>query len=162
MADFSYPEEYLPETPSIDFNEVSNSTQTGGCAPTPPDEDSVDRALNGFIADKQAILYDGDDAFHGKSGYDALEAAPAVNDRLSDLRQEALDSAPNDFQRALLGERLDAQLDEARDGIGRRVEQAGVEAQLQTLDDRYAMLQAEAAYDHNDPDKIESLVLRSE
>ena len=49
--------------------------------------------MNGFIADKQAILYDGDDAFHGKTGYDALEAAPAVNERLLDLRQSALDSA---------------------------------------------------------------------
>ena len=62
----------------------------------------------------------------------------------------------------MLGERLDAQLDEARDGIGRRVEQAGVEAQLQTLDDRYAMLRAEAAFDHNDPDKIESLAMVAE
>ena len=162
MPKFTYPD-YLPEG----FDPSSNSIQTGGFTPAPPpdttlDEDGVDRALNGFIADKQAILYDGDDAFHGKTGYDALEAAPAINDRLSDLRQEALDSAPNDFQRALLGERLDAQLDEARDGIGRRVEQAGIEAQLQTLDDRYAMLQAEAAYDHNDPGKIEGLAMVAE
>ena len=161
MAGFTYPD-YLPETPPSDFGDVSNSIQTGGFDPAPPpdtalDEDGVDRALNGFIADKQAILYDGDDAFHGKTGYDALEAAPAVNDRLSDLRQEALDNAPNDYQRTVLGERLDAQLDEARDGIGRRLEQADTEAQLQTIDDRYGMLRAEAAYDHNDPDKIEGL-----
>ena len=157
MPEFTYPD-YLPEG----FDPSSNSTQTGGFEPSPPpdttrDDDGVDRALNGFIADKQAILYDGDAAFHGKTGYDALEAAPAVDERLLDLRQEALDNAPNDYQRTVLGERLDAQLDEARDGIGRRLEQADTEAQLQTIDDRYGMLRAEAAYDHNDPDKIEGL-----
>src|SRR5580658_2063687 len=94
---------------------------------TSPDTSAVDphqveSLVNGFIANKQAALFDAPDAYYRTSGADAVTGAPAIVGQLNALRQATLDSVGDDATRTALEPRLDAHLDDALDGISRHVE----------------------------------------
>ena len=91
-------------------------------ASPPVDDHRVEGLVNGFIAGKQDALFDAPDAYYRQQGADALDGAPAIAQRLQDLRSATLDQARDDGERAALAPRLDAHLDDAMDGIGRHLE----------------------------------------
>jgi len=71
MADFVWPD-WLPTAPEL--------------PPPPVDPHRIEGLANRFIAASQDALHTGPDALVGKSGADAIEAAPAVAEQLSGLR----------------------------------------------------------------------------
>src|SRR5580658_8635614 len=116
---------------------------------TSPDTSAVDphqveSLVNGFIANKQAALFDSSDAYYRTSGADAVNGAPTVVNQLNTLRQATLNSAGDDATRAALEPRLDAHLDDALDGIARHVETQRDVFHRQTLADRQSLIQRAA------------------
>ena len=90
--------------------------------PLPPvDDHRIEGLVNGFIAGKQDALFEAPDAYYRQQGADAVDGAPAIAQRLQDLRRATLEQARDDGERAALGPRLDLHLDDAMDGIGRHV-----------------------------------------
>ena len=77
--------------------------------------------------------------------------------RLQDLRSATLDLARDDSERAALGPRLDAHLDDAMDGIGRHVDAQRLVFQRNTLGTRQALIQRAAALEHDNDGKIAGL-----
>jgi len=67
MADFVWPD-WLPTAPEL--------------LPPPVDPHRIEGLANRFIAASQDALHTGPDALVGKSGADAIEAAPAVAEQL--------------------------------------------------------------------------------
>ncbi len=118
--------------------------QSSSAPPPPVDDHRVEGLVNGFIAGKQDALFDAPDAFYRQQGRDALDAAPAIAQRLQDLRTATLGQARDDGERAALGPRLDAHLDDAMDGIGRHVEAQRLVFQRNTLATRQALIQRAA------------------
>jgi soluble lytic murein transglycosylase-like protein len=121
------------------------------------DTTRAEEALNGFIAAKQHALFEAPDAFYRTQGSDAIHAAPAILDTLSKLRDDHLDGLANDAQRARLAPALDAHLDLARDDIARHVAEQSLAWQRRVAQDRIALLTKEAAYHHNDDDRIDAI-----
>jgi hypothetical protein len=121
------------------------------------DTTRAEEALNGFIAAKQHALFEAPDAFYRTQGSDAIHAAPAILDTLSKLRDDHLDGLANDAQRARLAPALDAHLDLARDDIARHVAEQSLAWQRKVAQDRIALLTKEAAYHHNDDDRIDAI-----
>src|SRR5947208_14948187 len=74
------------------------------------DRDRIESLQNGFLAATQEALHIGPDAFYRKTGQDAVEGVPVLKERLSRLREGALDRAPDEAERAALAPRLDANL----------------------------------------------------
>ena len=90
--------------------------------PTPPaDPYRVEALVNRFIAGKQEALFTAPDAFYRREAADAVDGAPAIGRRLQALRASILEQAADDGERAALGSRLDAHVEDALDGIGRHV-----------------------------------------
>jgi hypothetical protein len=68
--------------------------QSAPPAPPPPvDDHRVESLVNGFIAAKQNALFDSPDAYYRQQGRDAVDGAPAIAQRLQDLRRATLDRA---------------------------------------------------------------------
>src|SRR6185437_15626577 len=72
--------------------------------PPPVDDHRVEGLVNGFIAGKQDALFDAPDAYYRTEGADALDGAPAIAQRLQDLRSATLTLARNDGKLAGLAE----------------------------------------------------------
>jgi hypothetical protein len=125
--------------------------------PPPVDDHRVESLVNNFIAAKQDALFDAPDAYYRQRGADALDNAPAIAQRLQDLRSATLDLARDDSERAALGPRLDAHLDDAMDGIGRHVAAQRLVFQRNTLGTRQALIQRAAALEHDNDGKIAGL-----
>src|SRR6185312_3508614 len=70
--------------------------------PPPVDDHRVESLVNGFIAGKQDALFDAPDAYYRQQGADALDGAPAIAERLQDLRSATLDLARDDGERAAI------------------------------------------------------------
>src|SRR5437764_7432989 len=83
--------------------------------PPPVDDHRVEGLVNRFIAAKQEALFIAPDAFYRLEGGDALEAQPALAQRLQDLRTATLDLARDAGERAALEPRLDAHIEDATD-----------------------------------------------
>ena len=126
--------------------------------PLPPvDDHRVEGLVNGFIADKQAALVEAPDAYYRQQGAAAVDGAPALAQRLQDLRSATLDQARDDGERAALGPRLDAHVDDAMDGIGRHVAAQRLVFQRNTLRTRQALIQRAAELEHDNDGKIAGL-----
>src|SRR5512140_498439 len=125
--------------------------------PPPVDDHRVEGLVNDFIAGKQDALFTAPDAFYRSQGRDALDAAPAIAQRLQDLRGATLDQARDDGERAALGPRLDAHLDDAMDGIGRHLDAQRRVFQRNTLGTRQALIRRAAELEHDNDDKIAGL-----
>jgi hypothetical protein len=106
MAEFSFPSEWgdLPSPPSPNI-----------------DPDRIEGLQNGFLAATQDALHTAPDAFYLKRGQDAVEGAPALQERLFQMRDDALAQAKDDNERAALTPRLDANLTYIQAGIDRHV-----------------------------------------
>jgi hypothetical protein len=126
--------------------------------PLPPvDDHRVEGLVNGFIAGKQDALFDAPDAFYRSQGRDAVDGAPAIAQRLQDLRSATLDQARDDGERAALGPRLDAHVDDAMDGIGRHLDAQQQVLQRQIIATRQGLIQRAATLEHDNDDKIAGL-----
>jgi hypothetical protein len=126
--------------------------------PLPPvDDHRVEGLVNGFIAGKQDALFAAPDAYYRNQGRDALDGAPAIVQRLQDLRNTTLDQARDDGERAALAPRLAAHLDDAMDGIGRHVAAQRLVFQRNTLGTRQALIRRAAKLEHDNDDKIAGL-----
>jgi hypothetical protein len=121
------------------------------------DNTRAEEANNSFLTANQQSLFTGPDAFYGKRGYDAVQAAPAAIDGLGLLRSGLMGGLANDAQRRRLGPMLDAQIDLAKDGIARHAAQQSLVWQRKTAHDRIALLTNEAALYHHDGDLVGSL-----
>src|SRR3954471_9377470 len=126
--------------------------------PLPPvDDHRVEGLVNRFIAGKQEALFVAPDAFYRQQGGDAIDGAPAIAERLQDLRTATLDQARDDGERAALGPRLDLHIDDAMDGIGRHVAAPQTVRQRQIISERQRLIQRAAALEHDNDDKIAGL-----
>jgi len=153
MSGFEIPDWAMPQTAD---------------APPPPDPAALRRqqiadntraeqALNGFIAGKQAALFEAPDAFYRAQGEDAIHAAPMATQKLDELRRDLLDRLGNDTQRQRLAEALDAHMHLAREGMARHVAEQSLEWQRGVAQDRIALLAKEASLHHNDDELVNSL-----
>lgn len=112
----------------------------------PPDTSDVDPhrvedLVNRFIAAKQDALFTAPDAYYRTSGRDAVDGASDIVDRLDDLRNTTLQAANDDATRFVLAPRLDAHLDDARDGIDRHVTAQRDELARQIIGERQRLIQ---------------------
>jgi hypothetical protein len=135
MAKFSWPD-WLPTAPEL--------------PPPPVDPHRIEGFTNRFIAASQDALHDAPDAFFGKSGADAVEAAPAVAEQLSGLRDATLDLARNEPERQALADRLERYHSVARDDIDRHVAAQRQVLARQTIGDRQALNLRAAGLRHNE------------
>src|SRR5882672_10033439 len=85
------------------------------------DPDRLEGLHNGFLAATHDALHTSSEAFYRKTGQDAVDGVPALQEQLSQLRDAALDQAQDDGERAALAPRLDANLAYLQDGIDRHV-----------------------------------------
>jgi hypothetical protein len=143
-------------------------------APAPPVDPTIARAqaiadntyaeeaLNGFIAAKQHALFEAPDAYYRTEGSDAIYSMPSILDALEKLRTTSLDGLANDAQRDRLAPALDAHLELARGDVARHVAEQSLAWQRQTALDRIALLTKEAAFHHNDDDRITALGIAAE
>jgi len=74
------------------------------------DPDRIEGLQNGFLAATQQALHTAPDAFYRTTGQEAVEGAPALQQRRSQLRDDTLAQAKDDNERAALAPRLDANL----------------------------------------------------
>ncbi|HLG48844.1 MAG TPA: hypothetical protein VKY24_21545 [Reyranella sp.] len=95
--------------------------QSTSAPPPPVGDHRLEDLVNNFIAGKQDALFNAPDAYCRTDGADAVDGAPAIAQRLQDLRAATLDQARDDGERGALAPRLDAHMDDAMDGIGRYV-----------------------------------------
>src|SRR4051812_37920214 len=131
--------------------------QSSSPPPPPVDDHRVESLVNGFIASKQDALFDAPDAYYRTEGADAVDGAPAIAQRLQDLRRATLEQARDDGERAALGPRLDAHLDDAMDGIGRHAAAQETVRQRRIAATRQALIQRAAELEHDNDDKIAGL-----
>jgi len=134
MADFVWPD-WLPTAPEL--------------PPPPVDPHRIEGLANRFIAASQDALHTGPDALVGKSGADAIEAAPAVAEQLSGLRDATLDLARDEHERQALADRLERYHSVARDDIDRHVAGQRQAAARQTIADRQVLNLRAAGLRHN-------------
>jgi hypothetical protein len=113
----------------------------------------VEQLLNGFIAGKNQALHSADDAFYRRRGGDAIAAAPGIEQRLRALREAALEQATDD-QRFVLAQRLDAQMRDAGEGIGRHIAAQSVEWQRDTANARQALIRTAFELEPDDDEKL--------
>lgn len=130
--------------------------------PPTPDTSGVDLhrvedLVNRFIAAKQDALFLAPDAYYRSTGADAVDGAPAILDRLHGLKQATLDEAYDDGTRSVLAPRLDAHLDDARDGIDRHVAAERDQFTRQIIGERQRLIQRAAQLEHNNDDKLAGL-----
>jgi hypothetical protein len=103
-----------------------------------------------FIAASQDALHGAPDALFGKTGADAVEAAPAVTAQLSGLRDTTLELARDEPERQALADRLERYHSVALDDIGRHVAEQRRVAARQTIADRQALNLRAAGLRHNE------------
>ena len=128
-------------------------------APPPPpvDDHRVEGLVNRFIAGKQEALFTAPDAFYRREGGDAVDGAPAIVQRLHDLRAATLDRARDDGERVALGPRLDAHIEDAMDGIDRHLGAQRTVHQRQIVSERQALIRRAAELEPDNDDKIAGL-----
>jgi hypothetical protein len=135
MADFLFPSEW-------------------GDAPPPPspdvDPDRIEGLQNGFLAATQDALHTAPDAFYRTTGQDAVEGVPALQERLSQLRDAALAQAKDDNERAALAPRLDANLTYIQGGIDRHVAEQKLVRNQQIAEERQLLNLRLATLEHDD------------
>jgi hypothetical protein len=130
------------------------SVDSRSAAPQPViDQHRIGHLVNGFIAGKQAALYEAADAFYRKVGVDALKDAPTVVARLNELRESALKHAGDD-ERPVLAAQLEAQLGDALDGINRHMAEQHKAFGREVLAERHRLIERAAALDHNNYEKL--------
>ena len=134
MAEFVWPD-WLPTAPEL--------------PPPPVDADRIEGLTNRFIAASQDTLHGGPDALFGKSGADAVEAAPVVAAHLSGLRA-TLDLARDEPERQALADRLERYHAVARDDIDRHVAEQRQGLARQIIADRQALNLRAAGFEHNE------------
>jgi hypothetical protein len=117
------------------------------------DPHRIGHLVNGFIAGKQAALYEAADAYYRKTGIDALKDAPAVVARLTGLKDQALEHAGDD-ERPALATQLDAQMADALDGINRHTAEQHKVFGRAVLAERHRLIERAAALDHDDDAKL--------
>ena len=147
----------------------------------PPDTSAVDPhrvedLVNRFIAGKQDALFTGPDAHYRTTSGDAVRRLPYITNRLTDLKNEQL-AGPlpyypqssaglvpenliqplTDGDRAALGERLDAHIADAMDGINRHITAQRDVFNRQTIAERQRLIQRAATLEHNNDDKLAGL-----
>ncbi len=128
--------------------------------PSPPpavDPHRIGDLVNGFIAAKQDALFDAPDAFYRQSGGDAVAGADGVARRLADLRDATLGRAVDDGERQALKTQLDAQFDDALDGIDRHVSRERDVHRRQILTERQRLIGRAAELEHNNDAKLVGL-----
>ncbi|HEY4171326.1 MAG TPA: hypothetical protein VGM96_31330 [Reyranella sp.] len=128
----------------------------------PPDTSSVDPhrvedLVNRFIAAKRDALFLAPDAYYRSTGADAVDGAHAILDRLNGLKQATLAAANDDGTRAVLAPRLDAHLDDARDGIDRHVAEQRDVLTRQIIGERQRLILRAAQLKPNNDDKLAGL-----
>ena len=147
----------------------------------PPDTSAVDPhrvedLVNRFIAGKQDALFTGPDAYYRTTSGDAVQRLPYITNRLIDLKNEQLaEPLPyypqssaglvpenliqplTDGDRAALGERLDAHIADAMDGINRHITAQRDVFNRQTIAERQRLIQRAATLEHNNDDKLAGL-----
>jgi hypothetical protein len=99
-------------------------------------------------------LHQADDAFFRQRGDGAIRAAPEVDRMLQAMREATLAQAANDDQRQLLARRLDAQMRDASDVIGRHVAAQSLEWQRDTAAARQALIRTAFELEADDDDKL--------
>ena len=127
-AEFSFPEWW------------ANAPEPPPPAPSAVDADRIEGLANRFIAASQAALHTAPDAFYGKAGADAIDGAPAVVARLSDLRDATLDLARDEPERRALAARLEPYHSVALDDVDRHVAEQRLVLGRQTIADRQALI----------------------
>jgi hypothetical protein len=149
--------------------------------PPTPDTSSIDPhrvedLVNRFIAAKQDALFLAPDAYYRTTGGYAVHQLPCITNRLIDLKNEQLaEPLPyypqssaglvpesliqplTDSDRAALGERLDAHIADAMDGINRHVTAQRAVFNRQTIAERQRLIQRAAELEHNNDDKLAGL-----
>ena len=135
MAEFVWPD-WLPTAPEL--------------PPPPVDADRIEGLTNRFIAASQDALHNAPDALFGKSGADAVEAAPAVTAQLSGLRDATLNLARDEPERQALADRLERYHRVARDDIDRHVAEQRQAMARQIIADRQGLNLRAAWLRHNE------------
>src|SRR5258708_1625790 len=134
MAEFSFPPEWAtappPQLPDVD-------------------PDRIEGLQNGFLAATHEALHNAPDAFFRKAGQDAVEAVPAVQERLSQLRDATLEGAKDEGERAALAPRLDAQLVNVQVAIDRHVAEQKEVRNRQIALERHALIERAAEIEPN-------------
>ena len=132
-----------------------------GDAPPPPspdvDPDRIEGLQNGFLAATQQALHTAPDAFYRTTGQAAVEGAPALQQRLSQLRDDALAQAKDDNERAALAPRLDANLTYIQGGIDRHVAEQTLVRNQQIALERQALNLRLAELEHGDDSILPSV-----
>jgi hypothetical protein len=149
-----------PRIGPIDTGGPSRPSGQGALEPderTVANETRVEQLVNDFIAGRQHTLHNADDAFFRQRGDGAIRAAPEVDRMLRQMREAALEQAANDDQRQLLARRLDAQMRDAGDVIGRHVAAQSLEWQRDTAAARQALIRNAFELEADDDDKLVGL-----
>ena len=139
MAEFYFPPEWenlpLPQLPDVD-------------------PDRIEGLHNGFLAATQDTLHTNPDAFYRKTGQDAVEGVPALQEQLSQLRDAVLGQAKDEGERAALAPRLDANLAYLQDGVDRHVAAQTQVRNHQIISERQTLTQRAAELAHNDDQSL--------
>lgn len=114
----------------------------------------IESLLNGFIAAKQDALFIAPDAFHRRKGGDAIDGEPAMTQRLQDLRTATPEQARDDDERAALASRLDLQITDAMNSVGRHVAKQFPVWRREVVDERQRLLRHATALEYDDDDKV--------
>jgi hypothetical protein len=134
MAEFVWPD-WLPTAPEL--------------PPPPVDPHRIEGFTNRFIAASQDALHTAPDGLFGKSGADAIEAAPVVAAQLSDLRDATLELARDEPERQALADRLERYHHVSLDDIDRHVAEQRQVLARQTIAERQALNLRAAGLRHN-------------
>jgi hypothetical protein len=121
------------------------------------DPDRIEGLQNGFLAATQDALHTAPDAFFRKTGQDAVEGLPALQEKLSQLRDAALGQARDEGERAALAPRLEANLTSLHYGIDRHVAAQKQVRNRQIIAERQALTQRLAELEHGDDTILPSL-----
>ena len=142
MAEFVFPSEWGDAPPSP-FPDI--------------DSDRIEGLQNGFLAATQQALHTAPDAFYRTTGQDAVEGAPALQQRLSEMRDGALAQAKDDNERAALAPRLDANLTYIQGGIDRHVAEQKLLRNQQIAEQRQVLNLRLAELEHGDDSILPSI-----
>jgi hypothetical protein len=140
------------------------------------DPHRVEALVNRFIAAKQDALFAAPNAYYRHEGDVAVQLLPHITNRLHGLKDELLlqplpyypqspdGLAPQnliqpltDGERAALGERIDAHIADAMDGINRHVTAQREVFNKQIVSERQALIRRAAELEHDNDDKLAGL-----
>ena len=117
---------------------------------------------NQFLDRQREILHTGPDAYLGKTGRDAVLAAPDVLAKLEAARQDTIGQAANEAQRRLLTSALGEHRITEHYRVGTHAGEQSLEWQKQTATERLNQLRQQASLDYTDPESIEAYGRASE